>query len=736
MHNDGINIISKLAFKQKRETYIGIALIGFSVAALVVSVLSLLSLADSIVAGVGLLSGIAAILWGMYQVQAKNPQAVSVYLNHNYPALQDSADLLLKDPSHLNTLESIQYVRVSRELSTILPALKIPSILPTSMFWFLMSLTVAIPLLNIPNEPEKIKSTSVKHPPKSVDSTLNASVLKSLSITITPPPYTRLRPRTQNEFAINAPEGSNVTWSATIEGATSAALMLGTSDSIPIDPSGKPLTLSVSRSTFYHISWTTPQAKGATPYYGIDIVPDKATQIKVSGLRQFTEVIKIDNQGIPVTANLEDDYGVSDAYIIATVSKGSGESVKFREERLRFSTPQSFRSARETARYTVDLKKLGLDPGDELYFYVEAIDNRKPSPNISRTETFFIQVPDTAAMETSFDGGLGVNIVPEYFRSQRQIIIESEQLVRDRKRISKESFNARSNELAFDQKVLRLKYGEFLGEEFESQIGPAHDHAEADQHVEETIEEEFGHLHDKESEDHTPESELPSKAGKTENVTAPYTHAHDDPEESTFFIQSIRTRLKAALTYMWDAELHLRLYSPEASLPYQYKALKLLKDISNESRIYVHRTGFDPPPLKEERRLTGDLKEVQSRQFADTRDGIPPDELRNGIKLIQLRLHNRTGLKNSDRAQLERTGADLAARAYRSPGKFLDALTILRQLGDGDLSRGEETKLMTQLLQSLWHQLPLEYFEPSEKIQSIHPLDAEFIKQFEARRRP
>ena len=54
MHNDGINIISKLAFKQNRETYIGIALIGFSVAALVVSVLSLLSLADSIVAGVGL----------------------------------------------------------------------------------------------------------------------------------------------------------------------------------------------------------------------------------------------------------------------------------------------------------------------------------------------------------------------------------------------------------------------------------------------------------------------------------------------------------------------------------------------------------------------------------------------------------------------------------------------------------------------------------------------------------
>ena len=63
---------------------------------------------------------------------------------------------------------------------------------------------------------------------------------------------------------------------------------------------------------------------------------------------------------------------------------------------------------------------------------------------------------------------------------------------------------------------------------------------------------------------------------------------------------------------MWDAELHLRLYDPEKSLPYQYRALKLLKEISQDSRIYVHRTGFEPPPLKEEKRLTGDLTEIKN----------------------------------------------------------------------------------------------------------------------------
>jgi hypothetical protein len=38
------------------------------------------------------------------------------------------------------------------------------------------------------------------------------------------------------------------------------------------------------------------------------------------------------------TAVVSDDFGIADAYIIATVSKGTGESVKFREERLQFDS--------------------------------------------------------------------------------------------------------------------------------------------------------------------------------------------------------------------------------------------------------------------------------------------------------------------------------------------------------------------------------------------------------------
>ena len=102
-------------------------------------------------------------------------------------------------------------------------------------------------------------------------------------------------------------------------------------------------------------------------------------------------------------------------------------------------------------------------------------------------------------MTTAVDAGLGVDLMPEYFRSQRQIIIDSEKLLRERKAIPKETFNSRSNSLAYDQKVLRLRYGEFLGEEFESGIGPqtitGDDHA-----GDEDVTKQYGHVHDKDNE--------------------------------------------------------------------------------------------------------------------------------------------------------------------------------------------------------------------------------------------
>src|SRR6185436_2739161 len=122
--------------------------------------------------------------------------------------------------------------------------------------------------------------------------------------------------------------------------------------------------------TFYQVRWQTTQGEVKTSdYYKIQVVKDQPPEVSIPGFPQFTEFTITDKLTATVKTNIRDDYSVSDAWIIATVSKGSGESVKFREEKLLFSSPEKFSGKHILAYRTLDLKKLGLEPGDELYFY-------------------------------------------------------------------------------------------------------------------------------------------------------------------------------------------------------------------------------------------------------------------------------------------------------------------------------------------------------------------------------
>ncbi len=93
-----------------------------------------------------------------------------------------------------------------------------------------------------------------------------------------------------------------------------------------------------------------------------------------------------------------------------------------------------------------------------------------------------------------------------------------------------------------------------------------------------------------------------------------FLHNHESEEMNTFFEGSTKGILKMALEQMWQSELHLRLFEPEKAIPFQYKALELLKSVQQKSRVYVKRTGFDPPPIREEeKRLTGELKDLEQQ---------------------------------------------------------------------------------------------------------------------------
>lgn len=666
---------------------------------------------------------------------------LALYLNRNYGALKDSADLLLRSDEELSPLQKLQKTKTVEILDEIYPTIKIPHHIGKAACVFIASVAISAALTSF-----KAKTFVTKQRvelPGDTSRVANNNLpttIEKATITISPPAYTKISKHASNDFNLRVEEGSIVEWTISFKGqVNSSQIILSGRDSLPMIKHDDTFQVKSTfvNSGFYQLAWV--KADGVmqySDYYKIDVVKDQPPSIAVGNLDQFIEIQPTDNLRINLQATISDDYGMHNASIIATVSKGSGEAVKFREERLAFDAPKQISGNKVRATKLIDLHKLGLEPGDELYFYIEASDIKRPTPNLARTHTYFIALQDTASLETSVDGSLGVDLMPEYFRSQRQIIIDTEKLLTERKKISREHFNERSNSLAHDQKMLRMRYGEFLGEEFESNIGPS-DHSEE---IETDITEKFGHSHDTKNEHNLVEEKNESKKHvhstdqEKEDPLKEFVHAHDRDEEATFFIQSIKAKLKAAITIMWDAELHLRLYQPTNSLPYQYKALKLLKEISQDSRIYVHRTGFDPPPLKEDKRLTGDLSEIghSIAKNETSHDELYPD-IRKAVTLIEKLLQNKSlTLSLDEKNILTNAGRELAELELKKPGGHLKTLSLLKMITQGEGNTSTPKDALLKIRMSFSKVLPNQVQYPQATSTTTHDLDLEFLKSLEA----
>jgi hypothetical protein len=185
--------------------------------------------------------------------------------------------------------------------------------------------------------------------------------------------------------------------------------------------------------------------------------------------------------------------------------------------------------------------------------------------------------------------GMVRKTLPAYFRSQRQVIIDTEDLITQRGKWSAARFTDRSDAIGVDQRLLRLRYGQFLGEEAEDVEDPAAG----------------GH------DDHA--DEPAAQPGAAAAVLEEFGHTHDIPEAATLLDRETRELLRSALREMWQAELHLRQGQPARALPYEYRALDRIKQVQQATPIYLARVGLELPPIDESRRLAGDAAGVRSR---------------------------------------------------------------------------------------------------------------------------
>ncbi len=352
---------------------------------------------------------------------------------------------------------------------------------------------------------------------------------------------------------------------------------------------------------------------------------------------------------VGLALKITDDYGILNASINATIASGSGEGVRFKEQVIPFATSFYQHLPSYQLQQIIDLKKLQMQPGDELYFYIKALDNYNHQ---TRSDIYIVTLPDTTQLMSIEGLANNINFKPELFRSERQIIIDAEQLLRDKDTLAIENFNNRSNNLAVDQKLLRLRYGKFLGEEDESDIG----------------------LEDAESLD-------ASEFGDGTKMIEAVTDNHDMAEDATFLDAETKKRLKAVLNEMWSAELRLRTFKPQEALPFAYKALRLLKDLQQQSRAYVAKTSFKTTPLKPEKRLSADLTKIfpplTQQQIAIKQS----DDLviKAAIEVLD-NLKNNSQIQSTKITVLSQAAQQLSAKSTIQPTIYLRAFEAIKKV--------------------------------------------------------
>ncbi|WP_367344681.1 hypothetical protein [Stenotrophomonas bentonitica] len=539
-----------------------------------------------------------------------------------HPVAQDSADLLFADTATLNPLQQLQRDRISRTLHGAMPDLRTPWprrwLVASWLFGVLVTVLAVgwpapgapLPVLPGTAAPE----ASVALPPR----------LQSARLQIRAPAYTGQAARTQTALDAKVVQGSALDWSLRFTAQPStAALQLHDGTRIALRRDGEAWVAQwrASRPTLYRI--VTEPALSAPRLYRLDVVPDRPPSVRVIAPDRTLVLATPGQRQWILQFEASDDFGVAaNAELALTLAQGSGENITFREQRIAL-TGTGPATQRRFAR-TLDLAALGAGPGNDVIAQLHVRDNHTPTPQTAQSTSLILRLPSEEQVLGADLEGMVKKTLPAYFRSQRQIIIDAEALIKQRGNLSAEEFVKRSDAIGVDQRILRLRYGQFLGEESEgapkapptsdslpTSDAPAADHDDDHAHAPATAQDSHDdHDHGASKADAAP------VFGAATDVLSEYGHTHDHAEAATLLDPETRAILKAALDQMWSSEGELRQGRPERALPFANKALEFIKKVQQAERIYLARVGPELPPIDEGRRMGGDRADLGSRTLA------------------------------------------------------------------------------------------------------------------------
>lgn len=671
-----------------------------------------------LLAALGVSTAAGAIAWR--RAQRLDPGWLASTLDRRRPDLEDSTTLLLGGDARLSPLQQLQAARLRQRIQDA-PAPDLRA--PWRLRWLagnLMLAAAAVALVLMWPAPA---ATTAQAPPRADAAPERAAPLPRLTgawITVTPPAYTGLPERRVRAQRTRVPERSRVDWEVRFEPQPAAAELVfvdGTRLPLEARDGAWRAQRRIDASTLYRVAFTgsgdatggdasdkprtdTDADADAEPrtgerLYRIDATSDLPPRVRALQPAGYLTVLGDGQRSWPLEFEASDDHGlVPTAQLRIIRTEGSGENITSTERTIALRGRGDAKRLRFS--HAVDLQALGMAAGDDVIVRLSVRDRRGWGAQTVHSPSFILRWPPPGSEQAGGLDGLVKKTLPAYFRSQRQIIIDAEALLAQKPRLSADTYVERSDAIGVDQRLLRLRYGQFLGEESEgapilptNDAVPTSDAPSSDAPTGDDHDGEAADAHDEAAHGNEPASAASAAAGEDGHghggepprepvfgeeaaVLERFGHTHDHAEAATLLDPETRKLLKAALDEMWQSELNLRQGRPDLALPYANRALAFIKQVQQASRIYLPRVGTELPPVDESRRMGGKREGLGNR--GDLMVAAPPVDstLADAWRAL---------------AAAPDTGAPAADGAGTNPAPDLDALR--RWLANGGGGAGE-----------------------------------------------
>jgi len=654
----------------------------------------------------------AAGAWLAKAWNTRNLQWLARHVNAR-PEFEDSAGLLLGLDATASPIAALQRTRLQARWMALDTTTLLPPQRRSPHAWNLLAALACAAALWTWQRPIPDAVRMRLPTPLARALGMQSPTLAGLDIRVQPPAYTGLPARTHDRADIRVHASSGVRWDLRFRVAPARAwLQFEQGPRIALEQRDGTWRAArrIERAALYRIVTEPALPQAQRRLHRIDVIPDQPPQVRATTPARSLSLRTPGQQRWPLVFAASDDHGIHARAVLRIIqTSGDGENILSSERSL--ILPGRGAQRAKTFGYVFDLARSGLTPGNDVIVQLTVRDNRPLQAHVVRSASVILRWPPEASVVAGGLDGMVQRVMPAYFRSQRQIIIDAEKLLRERPRLARDAFVQRSDAIGVDQHALRLRYGQFLGEEGEEPARlPTNDVDESSPAPADQPEEKQPPAHPPEGGNHDAEhaddAGNPAVLAGEDAMLAGIGHAHDLPEAATLLDPQTRDVLRAALREMWQSEMHLRQGEPAQALPFANRALGHIKAVQRADRIYLPRIGSEMPPIDFQRRLSGKRDGLAPRSEASQAKAAaarPLDALwralsaeRDGAPVSNAALDAATRWLS---LQPDPEGRALAARA---------ALDAVRQQPDCRSCR-------QSLRRALWHLLPPEAPRPQPR---------------------